>query len=103
MIYFVMSLSNSSHKAVMVLYNHDDRMLHTVGLNESNAASQPNTSNHSTTGTLNISPGQLNVITKGGTVAASGRKTPQILSNSSHKAVMVLYNHDDRMLHTYYI
>jgi additional sex combs-like protein len=50
-----------------------------VGLNESNAASQPNTSNHSTTGTLNISPGQLNVITKGGTVTASGRKTPQIL------------------------
>lgn len=50
-----------------------------VGLNESNAASQPNTSNHSTTGTLNISPGQLNVITKGGTVTASGRKAPHIL------------------------
>lgn len=48
-----------------------------VGLNDTNAATQLSTSKDNAT--LNFSPEQLNLLAKGGTITATGRKTQQIV------------------------
>ena len=49
-----------------------------VGMSDNSVMTQPNTSANDST-VLNLSPEQLNFLSKSGTVTTSGRKTPQII------------------------
>ncbi|XP_071153729.1 putative Polycomb group protein ASXL2 [Mytilus edulis] len=67
-----------------------------VGLNESSAPFQPKTSVTDTT-SLNLTPEQLNFLSKSGTVTTSGHKTPQILIQRPASANQITQSGDKQV------